>query len=107
MPDSKLLNSLDNAIAYSWVLGWYVGLEGVKNDSGKMQAVTAIKAQHPEIVEACNQHDTLKAKAGLLDGFTEWLESRDDSPYVLGQTTSELVDLVVTLTDKAKGLTNE
>jgi hypothetical protein len=48
--------------------------------------------------------DTLKAKAELFDELIDWFSQEDYTPFVLGETTKELVNLVVTLTDKAKEL---
>lgn len=33
---------LMEALAYSWVLGWYAGCGGVTNDSGKVEAATEL-----------------------------------------------------------------
>ena len=54
-----LEDDLNNALAYSYVLGWYAGSDGVKTDEGKKQAAEDIKAIHPGIVQACNAHEDL------------------------------------------------
>jgi hypothetical protein len=58
---ANLTDSLNGAIAYSWVLGWYAGLKGNKTDEGKIQASADIKASHPDIVNACNAFPELLA----------------------------------------------
>lgn len=63
-----ITESLDNAIAYSWVLGWYAGRDGVTNDSGKIQATKDIKEKHPDIVTACNSHADLLEACKVLVG---------------------------------------
>jgi hypothetical protein len=68
-------------------------------------ATVSVKAHRAAfIAKAVNEHDTLKAKAELFDELVEWFDEEDYKPFVLGQTTSELVNLVVTLTGKARGL---
>lgn len=59
MEHSKLTVSLNNAIAYSYVLGWYAGRDGAPTDSGKISATEKIKKMHPDIVLACNTHASL------------------------------------------------
>jgi len=63
-----LEDDLNNALAYSYVLGWYAGSDGVKTDKGKWQHdhmkqaaedIEDIKADHPGIVQACNAHEDL------------------------------------------------
>jgi hypothetical protein len=71
MKHSKLYEDLNSAIAYGWVLGWYAGCRGETSDKGKIQATEDIKANNPKIVTACNEYDTLKAKAELLEKALE------------------------------------
>ncbi len=58
---TEIINSLNNALAYSWVLGWYAGRDGATNDNGKIQAMKDTKANHPDIVLACNAFPALLA----------------------------------------------
>ena len=59
---NEIMNSLNNAIAYSWVLGWYAGRDGSPTDSGKILATETIKTKHPDIVRACNNFPALLAE---------------------------------------------
>lgn len=36
--DRTMKDSLLNALAYSWVRGWYAGRDGATNDDGKREA---------------------------------------------------------------------
>lgn len=77
MKHPELLNSLNNAIAYSYVLGWYAGRDGKLNDSGKIRATRDIKEKHPDIVQACDNYDDLSAACKEAVGFIDkW--SADD-----------------------------
>lgn len=71
MEHTKLPNSLNNAIAYSWVLGWYAGKSGAPTDSGKILATEEIKAKHPDVVRACNCHEGF-VKACEMLGTGVW-----------------------------------
>ena len=63
---TDLMNSLNNAIAYSWVLGWYAGRDGKTTDSGKIQATEDIKAKHPDIVRVIESQPELLEACKLL-----------------------------------------
>ncbi len=63
---TELADSLNNAIAYSWVLGWYAGKKGAVTDSGKILATEDIKAKHPDIVRVCNSHEDLLTACGRV-----------------------------------------
>ncbi len=64
---TDLMNSLNNAIAYSWVLGWYAGRDGKTTYSGKIQDTEDIKAKHPDIVRVIeSQSELLEACKGLM-----------------------------------------
>ena len=73
-----LEDDLNNALAYSYVLGWYAGSDGVKTDKGKWQHdhmkqaaedIEDIKADHPGIVQACNAHEDLLEACEEAEGF--------------------------------------
>ena len=64
---SNVTDSLNNAIAYSYVLGWYAGRDGKATDGGKIQATKDMKARHPDIVRACNVFPlTLQALSDII-----------------------------------------
>ncbi len=66
---TDLMNSLNNAIAYSWVLGWYAGRDGKTTDSGKIQATEDIKAKHPDIVRVIeSQPELLESLRNIARG---------------------------------------
>jgi hypothetical protein len=65
--NNKLLEELDNVLAYSWVLGWYTGRDGVLNDIEKINATKKAKEEHPLIVKACEDYESLKIKSDLCD----------------------------------------
>jgi hypothetical protein len=62
-----------------------------------------IHANSHFIVTACNEHDTLKAKADLFDELVSWGANYDESS--VGNIMIELAFLVQKFTDKAKELT--
>jgi hypothetical protein len=54
------------------------------------------------IAKAVNEHDTLKAKAELLDKFIAWSEMPSDDSMPSTQCTAEMVLKVGNLIDKTK-----